>query len=515
MKNYWMGALMTAVSLGVAAQDEATEATAESAPSAIAVWEQLGDRYYASPMLSYNLADGGRQTDDGYGTSLAVGRRIAEGLLVEAGIQHHWFGKEVGGGSAKLAGLGFNTLFFPAKGRSGYLSVGAGYGDVSSHPGGDANYGTLLLNAGGGYWWKPFDFILPGLSFRTEALWRLDAHNDRRTGETEGNGRKAFSDLVLNVGLVIPVGAVPVPPATPVEPVQVVAVVEGDSDGDGVVDGADQCPGTVAGTAVDASGCTATPAEEVAPAATCKTPATGEKLDLVGCGTGDVIVLKGVNFEFNKDRLTTNAKTILEGVSEAMKAQSSLHVEVGGHTDGKGTEDYNTALSQRRACAVGRYLSSHGVGESRMSPVGYGEAAPVADNESEEGREENRRVELKVIDGPGSGFGSCPGSAASARPSVPSADPVTASDPDSSVAALTKEPAAYDAPATSEPGVSPTEDAIEESPAVNEFAVQAIAASDPEPAVKSQPGPPPQAPGPTSASGVSQPVQMVSPDEVF
>jgi OOP family OmpA-OmpF porin len=141
------------------------------------------------------------------------------------------------------------------------------------------------------------------------------------------------------------------------------------------------------------------PVEEAAPAPPpCEPPAPGQPISLEGCKLGDTIVLHGVNFEFNKDTLTNNAKTILDGVADALKARPDIKVEVDGYTDGKGSDAYNLKLSDRRAHSVLRYLASHGVSGDRMTSKGFGKDNPIADNTTDEGREINRRVELKVTD---------------------------------------------------------------------------------------------------------------------
>ena len=137
------------------------------------------------------------------------------------------------------------------------------------------------------------------------------------------------------------------------------------------------------------------------PAPTCVAPAPGEPFDMAGCKTGDTIVLRGVNFDFNKSSLTVNAKTILDQVGEAMNKRTDIKVELDGHTDSKGSDAYNMKLSQRRAQAVRTYLVGKGIDAGRMTAVGMGEVAPVADNETDEGRELNRRVELKVLESTG------------------------------------------------------------------------------------------------------------------
>lgn len=137
------------------------------------------------------------------------------------------------------------------------------------------------------------------------------------------------------------------------------------------------------------------------PVPPCQAPAPGEPFDMQGCKTGDTLVLRGVNFDFDQSTLTANAKTILDQVAEALNKRTDIKVELDGHTDGKGSDDYNMRLSQRRAQSVRTYLTGKGVDGSRMTAVGMGESTPVADNETEEGRELNRRVELKVLESGG------------------------------------------------------------------------------------------------------------------
>ena len=108
-------------------------------------------------------------------------------------------------------------------------------------------------------------------------------------------------------------------------------------------------------------------------------------------------MLRGVNFEFDRSELTVNAKTILDSVASELEEHDRIEVEVVGHTDSRGSDSYNQKLSERRANSVVQYLVGKGIDASRMQPVGMGEASPVADNETDEGRERNRRVELKII----------------------------------------------------------------------------------------------------------------------
>lgn len=148
----------------------------------------------------------------------------------------------------------------------------------------------------------------------------------------------------------------------------------------------------------------------------CQGPDGDQAMNLEGCKTGDTIVLRGVNFDFNKSSLTVNAKTILDMVAEALTKRTDIKVEVDGHTDSKGSDSYNQSLSEKRAASVMQYLVSKGIDASRMTAVGMGESQPVADNETDEGRELNRRVELKVLEAGGGGVVVEPPAADAAAP---------------------------------------------------------------------------------------------------
>ncbi len=145
-----------------------------------------------------------------------------------------------------------------------------------------------------------------------------------------------------------------------------------DADGDGVVDSKDACPTVFAQTA---DGCPPPPAPEPAPAP--------KKL-----------TLDGVNFDNDKATLRPEALAILNNAAVTLKEWGDVKVEVAGHTDSMSDDAYNLKLSQRRAEAVRANLVKAGVAAERLTAKGYGEASPVADNATEEGRFKNRRVEL-------------------------------------------------------------------------------------------------------------------------
>lgn len=110
------------------------------------------------------------------------------------------------------------------------------------------------------------------------------------------------------------------------------------------------------------------------------------------------IVLRGVNFAFDSDRLSEEAKPILDQAASALKEAGDVQVSIEGHTDAVGSDAYNLGLSRRRAASVRKYLEESGVDTSRLSTEGFGESQPVASNETAEGRAQNRRVELRVAE---------------------------------------------------------------------------------------------------------------------
>lgn len=105
-----------------------------------------------------------------------------------------------------------------------------------------------------------------------------------------------------------------------------------------------------------------------------------------------------VKFSFNKSDLSDEAKQALDAFADGLKSQNkNVYVEIQGHTDNIGGDDYNLKLGEARAEAVRRYLSTKGIALHRMSVISYGETSPVSDNKTKEGRAQNRRVVLVVL----------------------------------------------------------------------------------------------------------------------
>lgn len=401
-----------------------------------------GRPWYFSSMFSYTYADKDRGLEDPIGAVFSVGKKVTSGMTLEITGYGSWGDGHNPNYSTSFAGIGIGSMFFPTSSPNFYGVMALMYNRTEDHPGAIANYDSTVFDVGAGYLFPLSRYI----SIRAEARYRTDQHDRKEAGATPGG--KAFSDGVFNVGLFFPLGVTPdeeeddgaqvvdldsmdsdndgVPdsidqcPDTPAGAIVDETGCENDADGDGVVDRLDQCPDTPAGTVVNAQGCAVdsdgdgvpddidecpnTPAgakvlqNGCALLDDCRMPRPGEQVDENGCAVEQAFILRGVKFEFDSDRLTPPAREILNGVAETLKGYPNIDVELEGHTDYIGTEAYNIGLSERRANAVKAYLSDRGVERDRMYPVGYGKSRPIADNNTEAGREENRRVELRVVE---------------------------------------------------------------------------------------------------------------------
>jgi outer membrane protein OmpA-like peptidoglycan-associated protein len=109
------------------------------------------------------------------------------------------------------------------------------------------------------------------------------------------------------------------------------------------------------------------------------------------------LAAKGINFETGKATITAGSFKSLDDLVALLNSSPGASVEIQGHTDNNGTPESNKSLSQERANAVKRYLFAGGVSEARMTAVGYGQEAPLADNKTEAGRTKNRRVDFKLV----------------------------------------------------------------------------------------------------------------------
>jgi len=123
-------------------------------------------------------------------------------------------------------------------------------------------------------------------------------------------------------------------------------------------------------------------------------PIVVNPLPQVAAASTEKIILRGVHFDFNKADIRPQDAAVLDEAAGTLKSHPDVAVSVNGYCDSIGGVRYNLGLSQRRADAVVHYLADHGVAEGRLSPHGYGKTDFVASNSTEEGRAQNRRVEM-------------------------------------------------------------------------------------------------------------------------
>ncbi|MBT8098905.1 MAG: OmpA family protein, partial [Gammaproteobacteria bacterium] len=333
----------------------------------------------------YTDDDPGRQLDDEVGGGqIALGLFLTDNFAIEG-----LFGTSSLSGADELdiREYGVNGLysFAPESRFSPYLLVGFGVLDSESELFADdtAAFNQFGLGLDLGLGDGP-------LSLRLE-------HRRRNA-----SGSLSPTDKITSLGLRFafggddrPAPVVAAAPAPAPAPVQ-----QPDSDLDGVIDADDRCPNTVRRAVVDNFGCELDDDKDgvVNRLDDCPTTTAGVRVDVKGCEIREVIDLPGVNFETNSDRLLPGADAVLREAAATLQKNPDLIVEVAGHTDSAGAANYNQGLSERRAFTVRDYLINAGAPENNLSARGYGEANPIADNATAEGRARNRRVELRIIE---------------------------------------------------------------------------------------------------------------------
>jgi len=341
---------------------------------AIAAADEVG-QWYFTPQIGGISVDNDRPVEDKdwlYGLSL--GRHLSEALSLELNLN----GAQVGGGpAADLSLYGGSIDVLGVMNRAGRVSpyVSAGLGVVQNERSPGSNATDFMTQAGVG--------LLIDLWQNTDGSRSFTLRPDLKARWDDAGAPGHLVDYIGTLGFQFAFGApaarpapspaaIPAPAPTP-PPAPPAPPAPADSDRDGVVDSADRCPDTPSGVAVDASGC----------------PRRGS------------ITLEGVGFELDSARLTSQSRSILDALALDLKKYPQLRIELQGHTDSTGSDQYNLGLSQQRADAVLAYLVERGVSRGQLRARGYGEQQPIADNSTSEGRAQNRRVVMLVVDNPG------------------------------------------------------------------------------------------------------------------
>ena len=333
--------------------------------ASLAAQAEEGD-WYVAPSIVYTDDDGDRLIDDAVsGGQVQVGREMGEHLALEGLFGYH----DIDGfpGQEHLE-LGFNVIgnFLPDSlfspyviGGIGYLRADVGTPDFGGSPPADSTANNATATGG------------LGLKIRFgDSPWSLRAEWRVRHAFDSDN---SLTDQIVSLGIQYNFGgrsAAPMVAASEPETdagAGVIAAAPVDSDGDGVANDRDQCPGTPAGVKVDANGC-------------------------------EIVELKSIYFGFDSDVLLATAKRMLDESASILRRNPDVQVEIVGYADSRGPESYNMKLSERRADAVRDYLEQAGVDSTRMTTRGYGESHEDASDMSAAGLAASRRVELRMQD---------------------------------------------------------------------------------------------------------------------
>ena len=330
------------------------------------------DRWYIAPTVGGYYNDTDRNTNSRqvyYG--LGVGKFIAPNTSIDLFIDRtkRDIDRKIGGGSWSNNNYGVTARYYfgAADAWRPYLLAGV-----------MGSYHHNRFDNG----WSPAAELGVGISktitdssdIRAEAGYRYD-WDDKSQPSKNGYG-----DWFLGFSVVSRFGAPPAAP-TVAPPPAAPDCSKLDSDGDGVNDCDDKCPGTPAGTIVGPDGCP----KQV------------------------VIDLRGVNFKFDRPKKgekdikkalaepSADSIAILDQAVDTLQRYPQVKVTVAGYTDSVGKDAYNQSLSERRAQIVYDYLTAHGIDASRLQgPIGHGKNDPIGSNDTESGRAQNRRTELQV-----------------------------------------------------------------------------------------------------------------------
>ncbi len=340
----------------------------------VASAQEFDDRWYVSGSTGVNFQDDDRHTEDSIFGTLGFGKFLTPNFSLETELNYQnpdktanpnlWWSQYGVSVDGRYHFRNADSKWWPyLRGGLGwqrheeeYLVAGAA-NPFQQHE--DAN---LAVNLGAGL---QFDF--GRVDLRTEVGTRVDFDDVQ---SSVMNQQSSFTDLLASVGLTVALGPEPMAAVMPA-PVAA-SCADMDGDGDGVNDCNDKCPDSQAGQTIGPDGC--------------PVPVS--------------IDLKGVNFDFDKSTLRPDAVAILNEAIGILKRYPDLRVEVAGHTDLCGSDEYNQSLSERRATAVYSYLTSNGIDSGRMAgPTGYGESRPLESTpQTLPGckSETNRRTELNV-----------------------------------------------------------------------------------------------------------------------
>lgn len=323
--------------------------------------ELLDDRWYAAPFGTFVQPGGDRSAHSGWGGGLGLGKIINEHLNIEVrGLYQNLEGAKANGNWDLTGGTVDAQYFLFRDTFSPYAVIGVG--GINSTHNGDSGAG-FIGEAGAGFTYELHDNFL----IRSDVRYR---YNNNFNAKLQP-GTEEFHDMTVNLGFVIPFGekpkavvakAEPTPPPPPPAPMPAkLDCSKMDDDKDGVNNCVDKCPTTLPGVEVS----------------------------IYGCWIVDV------KFDNDKDVIKPEYFPKLDKVVDRIKQYPDMAFEVQGHTSNTGSYKHNLDLSERRALAVKKYLTK-GSHSPNITSHGYSWDRPIDTNETEEGRANNRRVQLEV-----------------------------------------------------------------------------------------------------------------------
>ena len=354
--------------------------------------QEFDDRWYVSSSVGFNMQDNERGTRNAPFGTLGLGKMINPNWSVEGELNYqnpnadrnqnlnwsqygisidmrrHFLAEGRNWGPYVLAGLGYQRSEEEFDPSNPLLPARFERNGAPS----ERKSGNLAAKLGAG-----LQGTMGRVGVRAELAYRADLDNDSvgaflSDDVPRDDGADWFGDVLASVGIIIPLGPEPMAAVAPAPAPTAPSCADLDDDGDGVNNCDDRCPGSQAGQTIGPDGC--------------PVPVS--------------IDLKGVNFDFDRATLRPDARQILGEAAQILQRYPQLRVEVAGHTDLCGSDQYNQGLSERRARAVYDFLTSNGVDASRLAgPNGYGESRPLeptAQTSPACRNERNRRTELNV-----------------------------------------------------------------------------------------------------------------------
>lgn len=313
--------------------------------------------YEITPFTSGILTDSkaGLDNDNYYNLGISIAKNFDE-LFIDQIEFTYLRSENIGYENSNINGnTNINRAFLNAVKKfeltdrlAAYGLAGIGYQDVTQEL--NEHQDSPLFNYGIGL---RYDIPYYGIAIKGDVRHLI------ATKETQ-------NDVMYTLGLGLPLGkkykedqiTANIPEVVIEKPL---TIINTDDDNDGVPNKFDKCPDTLAGTKVNKDGCV-------------------ETIDLK------------INFDYDSSTIKPQYQSNLQQFSNILKQDKKLKAIIEAHTDSIASDEYNQALSERRAASVMNALNKNGIDLSRLEAIGYGESEPIATNETEEGRAQNRRV---------------------------------------------------------------------------------------------------------------------------